>query len=103
MIQIELFDMNFQVGMYFYYDLESVHNLPQASFDCNAINFVEIVYDGVLDLFLYTQEDACRLVLMKDGNPTHRSKTSAIRRENHKIEKLVWSANLVDLNPIENV
>ena len=38
------------------------------------INFVEIVCDGLLGLFLNAYEDASRLVLMEDGALVHRSK-----------------------------
>ena len=68
-----------------------------------AIDFVEIVYDGVLGPFLDAQGDARRLVLMEDGALVHRSKAPATWRVNHNIEKLVWPANSPDLNPIENV
>lgn len=61
------------------------------------------MYNGVLGLFLDAQEDACRLMLMEDGAPVHRSKAPATWRENHSIEKLVWPPNSPDLNPIENV
>ena len=51
--------------------------------------FVEIVYDGVLGLFLDVQEGACRLVFMEDSVPIHRNKVPRIWRENHKIKKLI--------------
>ena len=59
-----------------------------------AIDFVEIVYDGVLGPFLDTQGDACRLVLMEDGAPIYRSKAPATWKVNHNIEKLVWPCKL---------
>jgi hypothetical protein len=68
-----------------------------------AIDFVQIVYDGVLGLFLGAQEDACRLVFMEDGAPIHWNKVPASWREFRKIEKIVWPPNLHDLEPIENL
>lgn len=68
-----------------------------------AADFVEIVYDGFLGLFLNTQNDAAGLVLMEDGAPVHRSKAPKDWREQRHIEKLVWPANSPDLNPIENI
>jgi hypothetical protein len=54
-----------------------------------AINFVQIVYDGVLGPFIDAQKDACRLVLMEDGATVHMSKVPASWRESCKIEKIV--------------
>ena len=68
-----------------------------------AIDFVEIVYDGVLGPFLDAHEDASGLVLMEDGAPVHWSKAPATWRENHQIQKLEWPPNSPDLNPIENL
>ena len=42
-------------------------------------------------------------MLIKNGALVYRSKALATWKENHKIEKLVWLTNLLDLNPIENV
>ena len=68
-----------------------------------AIDFVKIVYDGVLGPFLDAQWDTRRLVLMEDDAPVHRSKAPSTWRANHNIEKLVWPTNSPDLNPTENV
>ena len=49
-----------------------------------VLEYVEIVYDGVLDPFLDAQEDACRLVFSKDGACINKNKAPTIWRENHK-------------------
>jgi hypothetical protein len=67
------------------------------------VDFVQIVYNGVLGLFLDAQENDCRIVLMEDGTPVHRSKVPASWRKNRKIEKIVWPPNSPNLNPIENL
>ena len=43
-----------------------------------TIDFVEIMYDGVVGLFLNAQKDTCRLVLMEDGASIHRTKAPTI-------------------------
>ena len=68
-----------------------------------AVDFVQIVYDGLLSLFLDAQEDAFKLVIMEDGALVYRSKVLAGWRESHKIEKIVWPPNSPDLNSIKNL
>ena len=70
----------------------AIHKLPLIAMPLDrriAIDFVEIVYDGVLGPFLDAQGDARRLVLMEDGAPVYRSKAPTTWRTNHNIEKLV--------------
>ena len=104
-----MFDTNFQVGTYFYHGLGAfiaTHKLPLIAMPPGrrtAIDFVEIVYDGVLSPFLDAQGGARRLVLMEDGAPVHRDKAPATWRANHNIEKLVWLTNSPNLNFIENI
>lgn len=68
-----------------------------------AVDFVEIVYNGVLGPWLSTQENPANLVLMEDGAPVHRSNAPKAWRESRSLVKLEWPANSPDLNPIENV
>ena len=42
-------------------------------------------------------------MLIEDGVLVYRNKAPTTSRKNHKIEKLLWPANLLDLNSIENV
>ena len=68
----------------------ATHELPliaMLSGRQTALDFVEIVYDGVLGSFVDAYEDSCMLVLMEDG--VLRSKAPTTWRENHKIEKLI--------------
>jgi hypothetical protein len=51
-----------------------------------VVNFIQIIYDGILGPFLDAQEDSYKLVLMEDGPPIHRVK---VRQESCKIEKIV--------------
>ena len=106
MLQFGSFNTNFQVGTMVWGAFTATHKLLLIAMPPGrqtAIDFVEIVYDGVLGPFLDAQGDARRLVLMEDSAPVHRSKAPATWRANHNIEKLVWPANSPDLNPIENV
>jgi transposase len=68
-----------------------------------AIDYVEIVYDGVLDSFLEEQEGVCKVVLMEDRVPVHRNKVAKDWKENHDLAKIEWPAQSLDLNPIKNV
>ena len=68
-----------------------------------AVDYVEIVYDGVLDSFLEEHEGICKVVFMEDGAPMHRNKVAKDWRKNHDFEKIEWPAQSLDLNPIENV
>ena len=43
------------------------------------------------------------LTLMEDNAPVHPSKYSKSWRQAHGMKKLVWPANSLDLNPIENL
>jgi hypothetical protein len=67
------------------------------------VDYVEIVYDGVLDSFPEEQEGFCKVMLMEDGTPVHRGKVAKDWRENHDLEKIEWPAQSLDLNPIEDV
>ena len=66
-----------------------------------TVDFVQIVYNRVLGLFLDPQENNCRLVLMEDGAPIHRSKVLASWRKSCKIEKIVRPPNSPNLNPLK--
>jgi hypothetical protein len=55
-----------------------------------AIDYVEIVYDGVLGSFLKEQEGVCKVVLMEGGAPMYRGKVTKDWRENHDLEKIEW-------------
>jgi transposase len=68
-----------------------------------VVDYLEIVYDGVLGSFLEEQEGVCKVVLMEDGALVHRGKVSKDWRENHDLEKIEWPAQSPILNPIENV
>jgi hypothetical protein len=57
----------------------------------------------MLDSVLKEQEGVCKVVLMEDGSPMHRSKVAKYWRQNHDLEKIEWPAQSSDLNPIENV
>jgi transposase len=70
---------------------------------CTSVDYVEIVYDGVLGSFLKEQEGVCKVVLMEDGAPVHRGKVAKDWRENHDLKKIEWPAQSPNLNPIENV
>ena len=67
------------------------------------VDYVEIVYDEVLDSFLKEQEGVCKVVLMEDGTPMHRDKVAKDWRENDNLEKIKWLAQSPDLNSIKNV
>jgi hypothetical protein len=67
------------------------------------VDYVEIVYDEVLDSFLEEQEGVCKVVLMEDGAPVHRDKVAKDWRENHNLEKIKWLAQSPNLNSIKNV
>jgi hypothetical protein len=56
------------------------------------VDYVEIVFDGVLGSFLEEQEGVCKVVLMEDGALMHRDKVAKDWRENHNIEKIEWPA-----------
>jgi hypothetical protein len=68
-----------------------------------TVDYVEIVYDGVLCSFLEKQEGVYKVVLMEDGAPLHRGKVASDWRENHDLEKIEWPTQSPHLNPIENV
>jgi hypothetical protein len=70
---------------------------------CTAVDYVEIVYDGMLDSFLGEHEGVRKIVLMEDGVLVHRGKVAKDWRENHDLEKIEWPIQSPDLNPIENV
>jgi hypothetical protein len=70
---------------------------------CTTIEYIEIVYDGVLDSFLEEHDIVCKVVLMEDSAPMHRDMVAKDWRENHDLEKIGWPAQSTDLNPIENV
>jgi hypothetical protein len=106
---IRLFDTNFQVGttsFMIWRAFTATHKLlfifmPPGR--RTAIDFVQIIYDGILGSFLDAQVDACKLVLMEDGTPVYRSNVLASWRKSLKIEKIVWPPNSPDLNPIKNL
>jgi hypothetical protein len=70
---------------------------------CTIIDYIEIVYDGVLGSFLEEQEGICKVVPMEDNAPIHKDKIAKDWRENHNLEKIEWLAQSPDLNHIENV
>ena len=68
-----------------------------------TINYMEIVYDGVLGSFLEEHKGICKVVLIKDGTLVHRNIVTKDWRENHDIEKIEWPVQSLDLNLIKNV
>jgi ABC-type uncharacterized transport system ATPase subunit len=43
---------------------------------CIVVDYVEIVYDGMLGSFPEQHEGICKVVLMEDGAPVHRGKVA---------------------------
>jgi hypothetical protein len=82
------------------YKLSLIHMPPNRRI---IVDYVEIVYDEVLDSFLEEQEGICKVVLMEDGTPVHRNKVAKDWRENHNLKKIEWLAQSPDLNSIKNV
>jgi hypothetical protein len=70
---------------------------------CIAVDYVEIIYDGVLCSFLEEYEGVCKDVLMEDGVLIYRSKVPKDWKENHDLKKIEWPTQLLDLNSIKNV
>ena len=68
-----------------------------------SANFVYIVYEDRLSGFYFMHNDPQSLHLMEDGAPVHCSTLSKQWREAHKMTKIIWLANLSDLNPIKNL
>ncbi|CEI91442.1 hypothetical protein RMCBS344292_05730 [Rhizopus microsporus] len=65
-----------------------------------SVDFINQVYGPVL-LDFYKSLDSS--VLMEDGAPIHRAKITAEWREAKGINKITWSAQSPDLNPIESL
>ncbi|KAG1180104.1 hypothetical protein G6F70_001994 [Rhizopus microsporus] len=65
-----------------------------------SADFINQVYEPLL-LDFYKSLDS--LVLMEDGAPIHRAKIAAEWKEAKGLQKMPWSAQLPDLNPIENL
>ena len=82
------------------YKLSLIHMPPNRRI---VVDYVEIVYDEVLDSFLEEKESVCKVVLMEDGTLMHRGKVAKDWRENHNLEKIEWLAQSPNLNSIKNM
>ncbi|MBW0582035.1 hypothetical protein O181_121750 [Austropuccinia psidii MF-1] len=74
-----------------------------------ALDFIDNVYEPGLLLFMDELVEVGvatnyeELTLMKDGVPIHTALASQQWYQDHHIQKLSWSPNSLDLNPIENL
>ena len=69
-----------------------------------AKHFVQKVYEeGTLSGFYFMHDKPEELTLMEDSAPVHQSKYLKSWRQADSMKKLVWPANSLDPNPIENL
>jgi len=68
-----------------------------------STNFLDIVYEGQLSGFYFMYDDPQSLHLMEDGNLMHHNTLLKQWQEVHKMKKITWPINSLNLNPIKNV
>ena len=69
-----------------------------------SIDFVDVIYNlDCFSEFYYMHDDSNSLLFMEDGTSMQRRTTTTHWRQVHGIKILIWFANSLDLNPIENM
>ena len=69
----------------------------------NSAKYMEIFKEGLLPIFASTHVDKNHHHFMEDSAPCHSAKTTQAWHQENDIQKLWWSSQSPDMNPIEHI